>query len=255
MALSLIEHKTVPLTQYKAEGDDTGAGSFSGYGSIFGNVDSYGDVVAKGAFKATLPDFLRAGFIADGHDWKTPIAIPTMAREDDTGLYIEANFHSTPQAQSVRAIASERVAAGMDVGLSIGYETISSEREETGGDDVRTLKELRLFEISIVTVPANPAATVTGVKAHLPYQEHGARLIDDLSAYLERTRDRDQLLQKQDRALSKAACETLSEIAEGIAELLAAPRTNDDQKAALLLQAEAEYERTRAIFRDLKIAI
>lgn len=153
------ERKSVPLVDFKVAG--VGAGSFSGYGSVFGNIDSAGDIVAPGAFRNTLPRFLKAGFIAQAHDWTVAIAVPKVAREDSRGLYIEADFHSTALAQDVRTIAAERVAAGKSVGLSIGYEVVDAERNSNG---VRVLKELRLFEVSIVTVPANSAATVTTVK-------------------------------------------------------------------------------------------
>ncbi len=161
-------------------------GSFSGYGSIFGNVDSYGDIVLPGAFAETLGRFLTAGFIADCHDWgdtAEAVAYPTSAREDERGLYLEAQFHSTEHAQQVRTVMAERAAAGKSIGLSIGYETRDAEivskddprvvglvkhgdpDPETWTGGYRLLKAVELYEVSVVLVPANTQATAVAVKA------------------------------------------------------------------------------------------
>jgi len=65
---------------------------------------------------------MREGFIAYGHDWMNPVAMPTSATEDGVGLAIGGQFHGTPRAQEARQITTERLAAGKSVGLSIGYE-------------------------------------------------------------------------------------------------------------------------------------
>src|SRR4051812_35365834 len=67
-----LERKVLPLVGGKV--NDTGPGSFSGYGSLFGELDSQGDRVMRGTYAATLPQFLERGFIAWGHDWLEPVA-------------------------------------------------------------------------------------------------------------------------------------------------------------------------------------
>lgn len=174
------ETKILAVADFKANPE--GAGSFSGYGAVFNNVDSYGDVILPGAFKKTIKTFLKSGFNVVGHEWSDlPIAFPTEAHEDAKGLMLTAAFHSTNAAQAARTVMFERAAAGLDVGLSIGYRTVNSEMVSKDdkrilalgidpntptmwGDQYRLLKQVDLFEVSYVTAPANTSATATAVK-------------------------------------------------------------------------------------------
>lgn len=154
------ETKALPIADLKF--DDAGSGAFAGYASTFGNTDAYGDIVEKGAYKATLASFLSDGFIAWSHDYNAlPIAIPTDAREDKRGLLIEARFHSDEFAQRARRVAAERAAAGKSVGLSIGFTAAEFEHDDEGR---RHLKQIDLYETSLVMLPANREATLTAVK-------------------------------------------------------------------------------------------
>lgn len=258
-SLPEFERKTLPLVELKAV--DAGNGGFAGYGSIFGNVDSYGDIVVKGAFADTIASFLKSGFNPVGHDWSDlPVAMPTSAKEDDRGLFIEASFHSTQYAQDARAVIAERAAAGKDVGLSIGYATdvyemVSTEYAVENGlaqfgdpehwmGGYRLLKKLTLFEVSIVTVPANADAVVTDVKStermtfgqHI---EHADGLVSGLKAFADRVRSRTDVRVKEGRVLSEANrkrigthLESLRGVANDIEALLAAtePKTDDDKR-------------------------
>jgi HK97 family phage prohead protease len=159
------ELKTLPLAEYKVLAD--GSGTFEGYASVFGGVDSYGDTIDPGAYADTIPEFLHNGFLAWGHDWHDPIATPLSAYEDGKGLYITAQFHSHADAQRARVIAAERLERGKSMGLSIGYEALEWEmrkvdtavRNEWGEltDKVRALKKIKLFEVSLVT--ADPSTS------------------------------------------------------------------------------------------------
>lgn len=161
-----LKHITVPISEAKLLGDGQ---TLTGYGSTFGNTDRQSEVVDKGAFTKTLPQWRRDGFVAWQHNWDVPIAYPTKATEDDKGLYFEAAFHSTPDAQVARTITAERLAASKSMGLSIGYEATVWEYDKP--EQVRHLKEITLYEVSLVTVPANPKATVTGLKTVVPFQD------------------------------------------------------------------------------------
>lgn len=174
------ERKLLTLTQAKADGD--GPGRLAGYGSTFGGVDSYRDTIVKGAYAKTIPTFLRDGFIPWGHDWVGyPVATPEVAREDDTGLWIEAEFHSDPESQRARSLVSERLSRGKSMGLSIGYEAKGWDIQEIDGQQVRRLLDIELYEVSLVMVPADPNARVADVKSadlkrHLT-REHMDRII------------------------------------------------------------------------------
>lgn len=153
-----ITHKTVLLKG--ASIDD--AGRISGYGAVYGNVDDGGDEILPGAMAKALPGFLKSGFISWNHDWGVPIAMPVAAHEDSKGLWIEAEFHSTDAGQNARTIARERLAAGLTMGLSIGYGDVTSKRLS----DRRQLSSIdRLYEVGIVPVPMNREATATSVKS------------------------------------------------------------------------------------------
>jgi HK97 family phage prohead protease len=141
--------------------DDGPYGSFSGYASVFGNTDRQNEIVLPGAFSKTLPAFLKDGFGALNHDWSSlPIATISEAREDARGLYVKGEFHSTPDAQAARTIVRERLERGKSVGLSIGYKVTDDEFKEGS----RHLKEVDLFEVSLVSVPANAEAGVQAIK-------------------------------------------------------------------------------------------
>ena len=157
-----METKVLPLREAKI--DPSGPGRLSGYASVFGQVDSVGDTIVKGAYRDTLPAFLRDGFIAWSHDWGRPVATPEVAREDARGLWIEADFHTDAEAQRVRALVAERVERGKSMGLSIGYEAKRYDHVVMDGQQVRRLLEIGLLEVSLVMVPADTHARVSNVK-------------------------------------------------------------------------------------------
>lgn len=139
---------------------DEGAGSFAGYASLFDVLDSQGDIVVKGAYTDTLPQFLERGFIAWGHDWLNPVATVREAREDNRGLRLVADFHSDALSQTARTRTRERLERGKFMGLSIGFQTVSHQMTP----EARLLKKIDLFETSLVTVPALREAGVTHAK-------------------------------------------------------------------------------------------
>ena len=155
--------------------DVTAAGTFAGYGSVFGNTDAYGDVVVRGAFGKSLaawkkdgvypPMLLQHGFAMDG----LPVGKWTLMREDEQGLYVEGRVINldTEAGKSIHGGLKE----GVLNGLSIGY----LPREFASGNGVteprRTLKAVDLVEVSIVTMPANKLARIASVKS-----------LDDMSA-------------------------------------------------------------------------
>lgn len=142
-------------------------GEFSGYASVYGVTDLAGDIVAPGAF-VNLAEFARRGVIAWNHDQARPVAMPLLVHDDGVGLFVFGKFHATGNAQDARRILVERKAAGLGYGMSFGYLTLKSSPLR-GGRGSR-LEALYLLEISLVAVPANPAAGVTDVKANLAVQ-------------------------------------------------------------------------------------
>jgi uncharacterized protein len=142
----------------------TDAGHFSGYGSVFGVIDSYNEIVAPGAFANSLAALKASGRslpILWQHDSSTPIGAWSSLQEDATGLLGEGDLWL--DVAPVANVAYRGMQAKAITGLSIGYYVISSSYNEKTG--VYTLNELDLIEISIVTNPANSEARVEAVKS------------------------------------------------------------------------------------------
>lgn len=153
-----IERKVVLLKEASVNGN----GRLEGYGAVYGNIDDGGDELAPGSMAPAIPGFMSSGFVSWGHDWEVPVAYPKAASEDSHGLYLDAQFHSTPAAQEKRTITKERLDAGLTMGLSIGYGDVKAERTP----EKRLIKSVgRLYEIGLVMVPMNTLAGVAGVKA------------------------------------------------------------------------------------------
>jgi HK97 family phage prohead protease len=149
----------------KAVRDD---GLFSGYGSVFGVVDTYNEVVAPGAFEESLADLKAKGRKAPvlwQHRSDQPLGTYETLREDSKGLYVEGQLLTTAVGQAREAQALLK--AGAVTGLSIGYYVRQSSYDEKTG--IRTLTRLDLMEVSLVTFPANDAARVDAIKMKLAH--------------------------------------------------------------------------------------
>lgn len=172
-ATAELERKAYSLGEVKViSADDSVEMTFSGYGAVFGNVDSYGDVIAKGAFLKTLSDSRKSGTWpamlsqhggAFGEDM-TPIGVWTEMREDDVGLYVEGKFAPTMKGKEAYELLKMKPRPAY-AGLSIGFRPTEWVMRSKPEEPRRTLKSVDLLEVSLVTFPANPKARVTGVKS------------------------------------------------------------------------------------------
>jgi HK97 family phage prohead protease len=133
-------------------------GQFSGYGSVFGVEDSYMDIVMPGAFAESLK--ARKPAMLWQHNPDQPIGVWTEAREDKTGLYLEGQLAMKTQAG---AEAYELMKMGALDGLSIGFSTKVAEYDDK--TSIRRLLQVKLWEVSPVTFPANEEARIENVKA------------------------------------------------------------------------------------------
>lgn len=135
-------------------------GVFEGYASKFGDRDQGGDTVTKGAFKNSLSQRGAKGVkMLWQHDPSHPIGVWDEIKEDATGLFVRGRLLTTVQKAKE---TYELMKAGVIDGLSIGYRTVKSLRDDATG--FRQLKEVDLWEISLVTFPMLTSATVTSVK-------------------------------------------------------------------------------------------
>jgi HK97 family phage prohead protease len=157
-----LKHRQIAF-KAEAVSDD---GSFKGYGSVFGNVDSYREIVAPGAFKDSLKLIKALGDPLPAlwqHRSGEPIGGYDVLEEDERGLKVEGWLlvKEIPRAAEAHALMKRRVVKG----LSIGYYVEGSVFDEKTG--IRTLTKLDLQEISIVTFPANTEAQIDAVKSKL----------------------------------------------------------------------------------------
>ncbi|WP_313353132.1 HK97 family phage prohead protease [Paracoccus sp. (in: a-proteobacteria)] len=128
-----------------------------GYASLFGVADQGGDIVARGAYGASLKRLAARGGrvrMLWQHDPARPIGIWDEIREDEKGLWVRGRL--LPEISQAREAAA-LVAAGAIEGLSIGYRTIRAERDGKGR---RRLCEVELWEVSLVTFPMLTEARV-----------------------------------------------------------------------------------------------
>lgn len=152
-----LVHKSLKIDSAQLKFDDSGR-KFSGYASVFGGVDSYGDTVFKGAYEGTLADRRRPVQLRWNH-YGPVIGKWLSIKEDDHGLWVEGEL--TP-GHSVAEDAYALLKHGAVSGLSIGYRVVKGTQNETGGLD---LKEIDLIEISVVESPADLAAQIGDVKS------------------------------------------------------------------------------------------
>ena len=184
-----MKKQEVKYFRFKLEdGSISESGSFRGYASIWGVLDSYGDIVERGAFRKTLKEKKgRKIKLLWSHNAGDPPIGYLVAAEDDHGLYVEGQLFLEANQKAREVYAAMK--AGVLDGISIGYRTVKDAVDNEAG--VRRLKEVELYEISICNFQACPGAVVTGVKS-----------LDDLAGCVEALRD-ERLSDEQKKDLAQ----------------------------------------------------
>ena len=158
-----MNYKSISV-QYKDEGN----GSIEGYASTWvREPDSYGDVCKKGCFKNSLENRWDGGknipllWAHKMDDLNAYVGIAT-AQEDETGLFFHADFNDSPEAKKIRGLYK----SGTLTSFSFAYDTIDQGTVTLeDGRKANELRELDIFEISCVLVPANATSVVTDIKS------------------------------------------------------------------------------------------
>lgn len=152
-----LENKEIVLgCQLKALDNDE-EGVFEGYASTFGNIDSTDDIIMNGAFVESLKK--REPKVLWQHRMDQPVGKLIEAREDNKGLYVKVKLATKTD---LGRNAYEYMKAGVINSLSIGFRV--KECEYNTDTNIRTITKAELFEFSLVTIPANEMALVTGLK-------------------------------------------------------------------------------------------
>lgn len=165
--------------EWKFAAGDGKAMKFSGLAAAFNNVDSYGDVIAPGAFAETLreakgsgiwPAMLLqhgGGMFGGSAEDMTPIGIWTSMDEDDKGLVVEGELADIARGRDLYTLMKMQPRSAIN-GLSIGYSPVEWAQRTKPEEPRRTLKKVKLWEVSPVTFPANPKTRIVDVKSAAP---------------------------------------------------------------------------------------
>jgi uncharacterized protein len=214
-----MQTKSASEIQLKAGPDDGLAeGQFVAYASCFNNIDSYKDVVLPGAFRKDLARWEKSGNsipLLFAHNMSDPdynIGHITKAEEDEIGLKVTAQLDlENPKAKQVyRMLKGRRIDQ-----MSFAYDVLDGERSKKDNQDVYHIKDVRLYEVSVVTVGANPETEILAVKQMPAVAE---RLVAEVKA--------GRVLSAKNESELRSAHEALGRV------LFTLDGTSEDQKAS-----------------------
>lgn len=156
------EYKNIHLKNVNFDKEDIG--TFCGYASVFNNIDSYNDVILPGAFKKTLLEkFANKSIkLLWQHTPKEPIGIIEELKEDSHGLFIKGKLLlEGKRAKEAHQLIKEGAISGLSIGFNVRN---ANKRDNNKG--VRVIKEVELWEVSVVTFPANEESNITAIASN-----------------------------------------------------------------------------------------
>ena len=195
---------------------DGAPGEFEGYGAVFGNIDSHGDVIMPGAFKDSLARYKAAGSLprmyvehgpALGGD-PLPVGVWTDMQEDGNGLRVKGKLSAldTDFGRRIYGLLKDGALKGLSIGYNAKRDAIVYGRE--AGQPKRTLKSLHLMEVSLVSDPSNPLAQVDRHKTAVQEALNDGRL-PTLREFKNWVRERLQLSHSQAEHVAAFGYKTL----------------------------------------------
>ena len=172
-------------------------GTISGYASTWTREpDSYGDIVAKGAFAEHIAQIKEEGrvlpflFNHKADDLSAYIGTVIELKEDDHGLYFEGTFDDTPEGQRARELALD----GRLCKFSFAYDVLEAgEITLEDGRKANELRKLNIHEVSLVMYPANPDTSVVSVKAGRRNRKSDEDIIKQIISCIQNNYDRQYL--------------------------------------------------------------
>lgn len=200
--------------------DGLNEGEFVAYASVFNNIDSYGDVVIPGAFSKDLQRWKASGNnipVLFSHNMSDPdlnIGHVVEATEDDNGLLVKCQLDlDNPKAKQVyRMLKGRRIDQ-----MSFAYDVIEGSPAQRDGEQVFELRDLKLYEVSVVTVGANQETEILAVKQAAALAD---RMTQDVKA--------GRVLSAKNESEIRSAHEALSRVLT----VLDNSSTSDEQKAS-----------------------
>jgi HK97 family phage prohead protease len=229
------------INETEEKQNDSGKyGIIKGYASTYNNVDYGLDVVMPGAFSKCIGRMKEENKpikMLWMHDGKEIIGgFPVKEIQDDpNGLYVTGEINlETQRGKEAYALAKQGVLSDM----SIGYFTVDSDFTEAG---VRRLKEIDLFEVSLVGMPMNPKANITTVKSK--DGENPVISVKELEAAT--SREEFNLLLRKSGAFTKSARECLT---AWFAEHLS--KSKQQEETDVLINLENEIKQLTEAFKN-----
>lgn len=219
--------KSCPV-KVKATGEADGLeeGQFEAIVSVFGNKDSYGDIVQPGAFKETLDEWAASGNpipVYYSHRMDDPdfnIGHVLDAKETDEGLWVKAQIDMTPgagkAAQVYRLLKGRRLTQ-----FSFAYDVVDGGWETQDDEEFYSLRKLRVYEVGPTPIGANQETELLGVKSAA---EHAQRFADAVKA--------GRVLSAKNETTLREAVASLDAASKSITDVLAAVGEEDQEKDA-----------------------
>ena len=157
----MMLYKASPMGEL-LDADDK-SGIVKGYGSVFGNVDSDGDIITKGAYTKTIKENGERVRYLYQHNMDWPLGKMLNLYEDEKGLVFEAEIPQTRLGKDVMQL----IKAGVVTENSVGILPIN----KAMANGYREIREVKLFEISAVTLAANDQALILDVKGNVDVEK------------------------------------------------------------------------------------
>ena len=181
--MNTILYKAAPVGEL-IDADEK-AGIIKGYGSYFGNKDSDNDIIIKGAYKKTIAENGDRVKYLYQHDMNQPIGKMTELYEDDKGLVFVAEIAKTQLGKDV----VELMKSGVITENSVGIMPI----QKNNKGDYREITEVKLYEISAVTLAANDQAKILDVKGNFDIEKLSKRY-DNLNKLIRKGEISDEMI-------------------------------------------------------------
>jgi HK97 family phage prohead protease len=230
-----MEYKSLPFHAISPTEMELNEDEFAGYAATW-DFDGR-DVIGKGAFAHYLPEYKAAGVICWQHDWKEPIGKPLEAKEDEKGLFVRGKISRTSKGSDALVLLRDGVVDKLSIGFKATKARILSDTEGKSllGEQpyleakeglpwdrsgIRFVEQMRLYEVSPVTVPQNYRTSIIGVKSGLPagltFDDHFSAVLATNEEFAGRFRDLADLRIKAGRTLSATNVSKLSDVRDRI---------------------------------------
>ncbi|GIV50643.1 MAG: hypothetical protein KatS3mg038_1205 [Candidatus Kapaibacterium sp.] len=231
-------------------------GGITAYASVFDVRSEQGIIIKKGAFAPYLHQLEERGYLLWQHDLNQLVGMITQAAEDDVGLLINAEWHTTPEAQARRTIVTERLERGLFVGVSIGFYPTRYDYQDNGETLVVTEADIR--ECSIVLFPDNPLARVLVAQSMQQQLHNAADIATEAVAAIERCAERVAELRKlraeKGKKVSAKTIDEIKSLSQQLSRIASAASSlvdDVDNVVASCCAVDAERQRLKAIVQHL----